>query len=246
MRNPNVNTPMVLFVHPNSVRLNASASSQVHTASVGCYHEPWREYNSPVAVIRGTESSDYSGGARERSNHRTLLANEDIAPHVIRLVGSHGYQALAYDASLGPVPLCAPLADVIDQLHDGEAVDEDDEIALESELEREAWEPDGRRDFRRAVLPLLDLADPSHEHEDDNMSNAPVDELWHGGCEMLNVNGGLGCTIEQGCTVYFHIRAWLAAAERAIRNPHPSGGESARFVLLIQEFAATCRTPAAR
>lgn len=190
----------------------------------------------PLAVIELTEHSDYSGGDVEASNMRVLA---ERFPELVRIYGSHGYEALAYDATLGPVPESEELCEVLDGLESYCIVDDDDHSELEMELETAAWEEDGRDDFRKALTSLLDDIDPEHEHEipgDDEPAPAEVSEmlrnpakgepwssllngLWSQGCDELNVNGGSGFEVETGQLVHFYIDDWCAKAGGDKRYP---------------------------
>jgi hypothetical protein len=187
----------------------------------------------PIAIIRATEHGDYSGGSVEASNYRAMLANEDMKPNLVEIYGSHGYQALAYDATLGPVPDSWEIANALDGFENHYPLfDEDDHSELECELETEAWDDHGRSDFRRKLEVVLDTLDGDHEHElpdDDEPYSLPICanpntcsdpetwkaflwDLWRAGCDELNVNGGTGFVIETGSLVHFYIDDWAAKA----------------------------------
>lgn len=183
----------------------------------------------PLAIIKATEHSDYSGGPVERSNQRALLEDETIAPHLVQIHGPHGYQALAYDATLGPIPGCDDLRAVLVGLEGYAVIDERDLGALEIELEGEAWIDYGRKDFSKVLTDLLDCEDEEHEHDLDDdaprmaraaaslglsSGNDVIDAVWRAGCDAYGVNGGSGANIETGCVVHFYIGEWIAAAKR--------------------------------
>lgn len=192
----------------------------------------WRAPARPLAIIRLTEHSDYTGDSVHKSNYRVLW--EKHHDTLIQIYGWHGYQALAYDATLGPVPPTEELYDTLGELDDYPLVNDDDHTHLEMELEAEAWDDHGRKDFRSALTALLDDIDPDHEHEipdDDEQTPAELvgwvgqrvidpgahwgvylTALWHTGCDKLNINGGSGHVIETGCTVHFYIDEWCAKA----------------------------------
>lgn len=111
-------------------------------------------------------------------------------------------------------------------------VDEDDHGALQSELEGQAWDDDGRRDFRKALTQMLDEHyEGEHEIPDDEGAvasdfaptigldlatwSALLTELWHKGCDVLNVNGGSGYDIGTGQVVCFRICEWFEKLARA-------------------------------
>lgn len=206
----------------------------------------WTHGRHPIAVIKATEWSDYSGGSVERSNCRAMLEDADMKPHLFQLVGSHGYQALAYDATLGPVPDSWELCNALDGFENHDLVFSDDDLyALERELESEAWDDHGRKDFRKGLTALLNLLDEGHEHEIPDDEDSCTDgahpvgpfnwsgagtwreflvELWRHGCEHYNVNGGDGVKFETGSTVYFYIGEWVKRAET---SPSTDRGRSA-------------------
>lgn len=213
----------------------------------------------PLAIIRETEHSDYSGGDVQASNYRVLAEAKDM-DDLVEIYGSHGYKALAYDATLGPVPTCEALCDVLENLEQYPLIDEDDHSELESDLEMEAWGDHGLDDFRNALEPLLNIIDPGHDHElPDNETRAPkaladaasdylhncsvagtwetlLWEVWRSGCDQLNVNGGTGFAIQTGCTVHFYVDDWCGKA-----------GTDSRYATdkpihaLIREIAEACR-----
>ena len=214
----------------------------------------WRGPARPIAVITCTEFSDYSGSDVERSNHRVLLAGE-YQIQLISVYGSHGYQALAYDATLGPVPGDDNLCEILEGTVDHALIDEDDCSNLEMDLEDEAWESGGREDFKRALVGVLDMldddggAEAGHEHElpdDDSTCALSVEvnatwgefwlELWRQGCDELGVNGGSGFAVETGGTVHFYTDDWCAKAGKDRRYPTDKPIHE-----LLREVAAACR-----
>lgn len=220
--------------------------------------------DKPLAIIKYTEHSDYSGSDVEASNYRVLCEARDI-DHLVQIYGSHGYKALAYDATLGPVPSCEQLCEILESLEAYPLVDEDDHSELEGDLEMEAWESHGLSDFRRALEPLLDALDPGHEHElPDDDAAAPnglakdttaylrtcsvagtwetlLWDLWRLGCEQLNINGDTGFVIETGCTVHFYIDDWFAKAGADKRYPADKPIHK-----LLYHMAKACRVEAGR
>lgn len=188
---------------------------------------------------------------------------------LISIVGSHGYQALAYDATLGPVPADEDLQELLEGTASYALIDEDDCGRLETTLQDDAWESDGREDFKRALVHVLDMldddggAEAGHEHEmPDDDSTCTVRphmvgdtfdgavgttwgefwrELWHLGCDQLNVNGGSGYTIETGGIVYFYIGDWCAKAGKDPRYPTDKTIHD-----ILREVAEACRMPEER
>jgi hypothetical protein len=212
----------------------------------------WRGPARPIAVIRCTEFSDYSGSSVERSNHR-ILAGGKFQIRLISIIGSHGYQALAYDATLGPVPADEDLQEILEGTADYALIDEDDCGSLESDMEDEAWDDHGRDDFKRALVGVLDMLDDDggeeagHEHElPDDDSTCSVEtgttwgefwrRLWSEGCEELNVNGGSGFVIETGSMVHFYVDDWCAKAGEDPRYPTDKP-----IHLILREVAKACR-----
>lgn len=181
----------------------------------------------------------------ERSNYRVILGDcrdGQHRPGLVQIYGSHGYQALAYDATLGPVPADDDLCELLERSQNYPVLDDDDLSELEQELETEAWESHGRGDFRDALVAVLDELDAGHEHEipdDDDIAPATAsaglrnparDEpwssllngLWSEGCDELSVNGGCGYNVETGGGVHFYIADWVEKAghptDRAIHG----------------------------
>lgn len=197
-------------------------------------HAAW-----PLAVIKATEHSDYTGGTVEASNHRVLAA--DFAGDLLEIVGAHGYRALAYDASLGPVPAHEDLCEALAALQGCPVIDEDDLADLERARVNAAWDDFGARDFARSLESLCDRLDPDHDHAvpiDDSACPpalgslladaaftlsfpdaapptyaAAVRLLWEIGVEALNV--GDGFVHELGGGIAFPTLAWIAKARRA-------------------------------
>lgn len=225
----------ILFVSPD-----VKPSDVVHVTDTACHAgAPWREYTQPIIVLAGTEYSDYSGDLRARSNERVLLGTPEFAPYLIRLIGSYGYSGLAYQAYLGPVPLLDDLADSVVLVEDGECLDENDESALEQELESEAWEDFGRKEFRSVLAGVLDAMDDDAPHdlvECGDVQHEELDAIWRDGCDALNINGGSGYKIETGCSVYFYTSEW---AERA-KTPPPARSANPNYVDLMHRLRNLC------
>lgn len=213
-----------------------------------------------IAIIKATEHSDYSGGSVEASNYaamQELSVREPAAWPLVQIYGSHGYQALAYDATLGPVPPTEELCAALEGFEDYGIFDDDHHSATEAELEAEAWDDHGRKDFRKALTSLLDDIDAEHYHDiPDDEDQAPAGilgdgtsgnwdstllALWVTGCDVLNVNGGSGCVIETGCLVHFYINEWRKGCDDMERT-NPSV-QRARFQATLQAVAEACRIP---
>lgn len=162
--------------------------------------------------------NNYGGGGIERSNHRSLLRDKKAARYLIRLIGSHGGQGLAYIPRKSDGEPPKPLQEYLGGLADYPVISDDDLGELEHELESEAWESDGHDDFCKALTEYLDEQDPGFEHDLDIVDGEDfrerIFELWRDGCDAFNVNGGSGCAHEQGGSVHFYIREWFERASR--------------------------------
>jgi hypothetical protein len=211
---------------------------QIHTSQ--CHPDVPSVPTRPIAVIRCTECSDYSGTAVRRSNYRVLL--DDGNRHgLIQIYGAHGYRALAFDASLGPVPDSEELRELLEAAAEHGVIDDSDCDDLEREMEYEAWSDHGLADFRMALTYLLDEIDPGAMHPlpddclfctdivlNDMLSRIDVAKygdllraLWEEGCDEFAVNGGNGYMIEAGGRVHFDIDTWMKRA-REMQRPIPS------------------------
>lgn len=218
----------------------------IHTTSLT--DRIYLQRDMPLAIIKATEHSDYAGGPVERSNYRVILGDCREGAHrpgIIQICGSHGYQALAYDATLGPVPGDDDLCEILEGLEGYCAVDDDDVSNLESELETEAWEDWGRHEFAAELPGLFDALCPGLEHgvpsTDYNVSDSDIDALWREGCEVLNIHGGY--KIETGGGVYFYISGWCEEASRD-RKAAPAWRQGQRLDALLERIlhmAAACR-----
>ena len=218
--------------------------------------KPRYSCREPIAVIKATEHGDYCGGSVEASNYRVLMANEEIAPYLIELIGSHGYKALSYQAYLGPVPLCEPLQGILEDLENYPLIDDDDHSDLEQELETEAWYSYGARDFVKALAVLMDEVDPDFEHSvdpdfehsvdidelDDDWGPDKIRDLWKEGCDHFGINGGSGFQVETGMSVHFYVKEWCEAVSRFV---HDNDGERDILIGFLMTFMALtrqCRT----
>lgn len=204
-----------------------------------------RDY--PIAIIAMTEYSDYSGGDVQMSNHRVLSERADEFG-LFSIIGSHGYQALAYDATLGPVPGSDDLCDILEGLEGYALIDDDDHSELESELESEAWDSDGRQDFINALPGVFTALAPAFEYDcptgdDDDVLESEIDSLWHDGCDVFNVNGGTGFVVETGGMVHFYIDDWCEKAGLNSRQTpeHMKGQRRDRLIERILHMAERCR-----
>lgn len=177
--------------------------------------------NEPIIIIHETEHGDYSGGSVQASNYRVLMRNEEIGPHLIELYGSHGYKALAYEAYLGPIPLCDELMVALESLDKYPLLDEDDHSDLESELESEAWSDHGCSDFRRALRRLAKDT-VAADYCDDLQSL--IDDASGGELHMLRAEfgeqfyNGEPFVVETGCSVHFFINEWMSGARSCQAN----------------------------
>lgn len=191
---------------------------------------------SAFAVIRHTEHSDYSGSTAQRSNY-AILSERAMEFGLIRVIGSHGYLALAYEAALGPVPSHGELTDILEGLETYAAINDDAVAELEIEMASEAWIDHGSEDFRRQLIAWFNSADGGHDHDmplpgdvgppssicgafshpRHETWESILEPLWCWGCELQSqsMGGGPGFRIEEGGSVHFYIREWFAALEHA-------------------------------
>lgn len=218
----------------------ADRAGWLHMSSLEA--QPRGEARWPLAIVRGTEHSDYTGSAVEASNYRMLASDGCLAPHLIRIVGSHGYRALAYDAALGPLPDSPELSDVLEGLQHETMFDEDDVDSLERELQDAAWIDHGLPEFCQALTVVFDRFDADGDHDAldgsaldvaplpavasilhalaAQLSFAPTeiatraDALTRLWALGLEVYNLDGYVIEPGRGVYVCISEWIAAAVR--------------------------------
>ncbi len=159
--------------------------------------------------------SDYSGSLVEASNARVLLADPDLAPYLVSLVGSHGSQGVAYLGTDEDPP--DALRDVLACLADGSYLNDSDHSDLEMETESAAWDSFGARDFRSALADMFaELA--GADFDLDIIDDDRIFDLWRRGCDSFNVNGGSGFENENGDSIYFYIDEWITRAERDPRD----------------------------
>lgn len=88
----------------------APGEGQYHANSLS--PDMYLHNDRPIAIIKATEFSDYTGTAFHRVNYQSL----DESFSLIRIIGHQGYQALAYDATLGPIPDNEDLCDLLRDL----------------------------------------------------------------------------------------------------------------------------------
>lgn len=94
-------------------------------------------------------------------------------------------------------------------------------------VEREAWNKDGRWRFRRALSVLLDEIDSRHQHDVSENSGNPecrneaIDVLWRIGCAAFLVAYD-GCAINSEGSPYFLVREWVREAESAVHDVRDS------------------------
>jgi len=165
----------------------------------------------PITLFPYSSGSDYSGSDVEKSNHRVLCDDKHVMRRSVTIIGGHGTYGIAYVGQ--PTRKIRELCSSLDGYP---LLDEDDHSHLEMELEGEAWDDDGRKDFLRDLAGLLDEVDPTHRHDVDELDThtEAVDRLWHEGCDVYNVNGGSGFCVETGCTVHFYTGEWLKCARQ--------------------------------
>lgn len=176
-----------------------------------------------LATIDECSFGDYLGGTVEQSNHRSLLRDKKAARYLIRLIGSHGAQGLAYIPRKSDGKAPKPVQEYLEGLADYPLISDDDHGELEHELESKAWQDDGHDDFCKALTSYLDEQDPGFEHDLDIVDGEDfrdrIFELWREGCEVFL--GGESCQHEHGGSVYFPIRKWFERASRStVGSPH--------------------------
>jgi len=103
------------------------------------------------------------------------------------------------------------------------------------DIEREAWNKDGRARFRRALGTLLDKIDSRYAHDVSEASkvsdcrNDAIDTLWHVGCIVLHI-GYKGCAINTEGDALFLIDEWVGRAELDIRYPSDMQSPAAQSI----------------
>lgn len=152
----------------------------------------------PLTIIELATGSDYSGSLVERSNARVL---KEQFPWLVELHGGHGTFGLAY---LGKRENQNPaLIEAIDSLTDYPLVDDNDHSNLEFEKAAEAWEEDGRDEWKRALVKWFDAQDEDHEHDLADVPEGDLDNLWYDCTDRLC--GGESHLNEQGDSIYFPV-----------------------------------------
>ncbi len=198
---------------------------------------PRRDHTVPLTIIEGALGSDYSGNLVEISNARVLKRE---FPWLVEIYGGYGTSGVAY---LGKRENQSDaLIEMIDALSDYPLADEDDHSTLEMETAEQAWEDDGRREWKRALVKYFDAQDEDHEHDTDLLTDSAVDALWWDCTEKLC--GGEAHLNEQGDSIYFPIDRVIEKIERCwsgIHAPHYSG-EREPISKQLETLAATCRT----
>ena len=218
-------------------------------ASYGNLHpsmETWRGVPQVlVTVIDDATGSDYSGGTHTRSNYEVMLADPDMRPHLIDLHGNHGTYGLAYRGTWDELRSDLEreaLRNALVALEVCPVLDDNHHSELETRLEGEAWESDGRRDFAKALAKVLDELDPDHDHDCEPMADDVLADLWFEGCEAYTVNGGVGCSHSaEGC--HFYIDEWCGTATNVGRDLGSGWGRAARAAMRdkLVALAPTCR-----
>ncbi len=173
----------------------------------------------PLTLIELASGSDYSGSLVEKSNARVLQRD---FPWLVEIYGGYGTFGLGY---LGKRENQNPaLIEAIDSLASYPVLDDSDHSDLEMELVSEAWESDGRDDFKRALVEYFDEAYAPDEHDLDEIDDTRIDNLWYDCTERFR--GGESYLNEQGDSIYFPIDSVMRdiRSERAgFLKPHYSG-----------------------
>lgn len=194
----------------------------------------------PLTIIELATGSDYSGSLVEISNMRCLKRD---FPWLVEIYGGYGTRGLGY---LGRRENQSDaLIEAIDGLTEYPLFDEDDHSDLETETAAEAWESDGRDDFKRALIPHFDIViDDEHEHDlDDESHNEAIDQLWQDLVEIFR--GGEDHLNEQGDAIYFPVYQLF----KQIADPRfasyldkgPYGGERPSVREQMQTLAVSSR-----
>lgn len=162
----------------------------------------------PFTIIDYATGGDYSGTLAEASNARSLKRD---FPWLVKICGGYGTFGVGY---LGRRENQSDaLIEAIDALTDYPLYDEDDHSALEHEREYEAWEFDGRDDFKRALVAYFNAQYEPDEHDlSDEGFDAEVDLLWSASVDRLQ--GGEGFLNESGGNIYFPIGRVIEKYER--------------------------------
>lgn len=160
-----------------------------------------------LTLIEVATGSDYSGSLVEISNARSLKVE---FPWLVEVYGGHGTRGLAY---LGKRENQNPaLIEAIDSLTEYPIYSDDDHSELEHEKTQEAWESDGRDDFKRALVKYFDAQYAPDEHDLYGISDERIDQLWYDCTERLM--GGEDHLNEQGDQIYFPISNVIERLER--------------------------------
>lgn len=199
----------------------------------------------PFTPIPYCTFGDYDNStAVERSNVRVM---RERFPWLVHVRGNYGSEMLGY---LGREETQNPaLLEAIAELEQYPIADESDESELETEMEIEAWNDWGKRDFEKDLVDVLDTLDPDHEHDTDDLdtkiaalqlvdTHSPYvwtcsSDLWRAGSDAYNVNGGSGMTIECGGNVHFYIDEWR---KRACETPREGSFSFASRTLLREHL----------
>lgn len=162
----------------------------------------------PLTIIEYATGSDYSGTLVEISNARSL--KKDF-PWLVEIHGGHGTSGVAY---LGKRENQSDaLIEAIDSLTEYPLYSDADHSELEQERASEAWESDGRDDWKRALVKYFNEQYAPGEHDlDDDSHNEAVDALWYACTERLC--GGESHLNEQGDSIYFPIDSVIKKIER--------------------------------
>lgn len=190
-----------------------------------------------MTLIDCATGSDYSGTLVEHSNFRTLKAE---FPWLVVVHGGYGTFGLAY---LGKRENQNPaLIEAIDSLTDYPIYSDDDHSELEWGLAAQAWEDDGRQDFKRELVKHFDLLlDEEHEHDlDDARHNDAVDALWQDCAEIFL--GGEEHLNEQGDQIYFPVYQLFKnyIDDRRFADRLDKGPYSGERGTIREQFAALC------
>jgi hypothetical protein len=211
------------YVHPDTKPGSSISYSCLAHSETERFYESERgriDARIPCTVIEPTACGDYDtrNCLVGESNYRVL---RKACPWLVEIYGSHGYKALAY---LGRREnQSEALIEMIDSLTEYSCLDDSDYSGLELETAAEAWEDDGRDDWKRALVDHFDEIDDGYTHDLD-VHHEAIDVLWWDCTERLR--GGESHLNEQGDSIYFPIRDVMTKIERnwpGLDRPHYSG-----------------------
>jgi hypothetical protein len=165
----------------------------------------------PMTLFPYASGSYYMGTAVERSNYR-VIQDQLPADCLVDISGVHDTYGVAFLGTLeSPMMIVAgelvdadedtatAIREVVDSLENYPLLNESDHSELEAELEVEAWNDWGARDFERAL---------ESEFGIDEIDPKVRDATWW----AFSSQGSGSMVVEEGCSVHFNINEctqWL-------------------------------------